>query len=1225
MTNTFEKDNLISAAVVVHSRKQVENLRKILNKKGESISVTSLIVGKKGRVDIGVLRAPCNLETTYLSIRSQLVKTSKTTARVVNRFTKDLINLEIRDTKYLKLVSTEIYRVGEGMNERFFVESDKAGMVFDLLNRSLVADGVIRDEAGNLVDGVFVYNGVKGGQNASASQVRKLNITLACNNDVERMLNRFDIVTYGAFDLLKGEVTDASGLVKYSARFGQYKAPSCLQNFSVNTFAVFMAKWKDAECNEYRDGSAIASSRFVAEAFTSVSPDRYKFLPRAVVGIPIQCRPWTTKVQAQTKEQAYIDEFIRHNGEVIRILRSEVDHNVQKNFNLAFKKNEGPYAGKLVVICDDLTSPIDFMTDTNGLKAVFKLERKSGFNVLDIGNTRGDLNTGADTSMQQLQTLLYANPEKARAYIEKMGMLHMESAKAMLLTDEATVPSIAEFDHLYAATTVPKFARSFVKNNCAKLFRTAVNNFVKGCSSAIEGLKFNIPGANNKIVPDFAADFGARIMGVLENGAVEMYSAAAERYFTEQGIPEGQWFSIGVKYPKMHVLEYADITFLSVKEVERRIKANETLTVAQKNLLVRDYKALSESVVVVPAIELLKNMLAGMDFDADAMVITFDQEFVSIIHEAGLKPMAVVIEKEDDDEGNTKDETKHIVGADAGWIVYDRFANNKNKTIGEITLMVDMFISLLIKVRRGDLNDAKKVLELAFKGEHAVAYETPLKIEVDKATNIPFQVISTRKMIDITGRVCDMELNQDNMLAALFDLITVGRMLQERTIDSAKTNDKVIVPFDINAVAELKSRTDIELAINWNEPNVTKPAESESDDVNIDEEDEVRVKTKEYKGVFFKLDSSNSGFVGKKNDMYSVMNDFQETRLNLTRKLWTISMELKAMKQALSDTQIAMQQQVVIREDVEPLMKAVLDAKMIYDDATGIMRKETKGKEGECRAAITNEYNKIIDALSNYVRRLTINMDAVDRAMMLMNIGGKSNFAFTVCQEEFVRLVATKYAEIDFAGEKLGKCDFEVGEVISFAGGIANSVGKMAVSKSAISGEFEIREYNGKKYATKKIVDLVKVPEVNMDQIIFRTASNKNISVTDVANLSKILVAGKNVELRAFDGDSIIVDGEKVGKFNCLPGGVMSKAFRRVSGTIERASVGNSVGNDGKLYNVMIAVINKAEEMEVTKAEIAAAAKAEAKARIVARENADKEIRAYGTGVNFGKNADTSF
>ena len=197
-------------------------------------------------------------------------------------------------------------------------------------------------------------------------------------------------------------------------------------------------------------------------------------------------------------------------------------------------------------------------------------------------------------------------------------------------------------------------------------------------------------------------------------------------------------------------------------------------------------------------------------------------------------------------------------------------------------------------------------------------------------------------------------------------------------------------------------------------------------------------------------------------------------------------------------------------------------------------------------------------------------------------------------------MVSEKYSVVNFAGDKLDRCTFNVGDVVSFVGGKADMGGKTAQTRTAITGEFEIREYNGKLYASKAIADLVTVPEINENQLMFKTHATMAGKVKDIAAK---MATGAHVQLKTFGGDQIVVDGEKIGKFDCQDaGGPLSKLYGKAEGIVEFATVGQSRGNNGLGRKVLIVVLNNAISAEVTEADIAEEKRFKAEAKAAAKE-----------------------
>ena len=98
--------------------------------------------------------------------------------------------------------------------------------------------------------------------------------------------------------------------------------------------------------------------------------------------------------------------------------------------------------------------------------------------------------------------------------------------------------------------------------------------------------------------------------------------------------PIAEWNNIkkfiALKYPKMHILEFLKAIVVPVDEYCDRVDASTTLTDTQKFLVKDAARHQSKGLMALPAIEILKNMLAGMDFDGDAAQLYFDKVATTI-------------------------------------------------------------------------------------------------------------------------------------------------------------------------------------------------------------------------------------------------------------------------------------------------------------------------------------------------------------------------------------------------------------------------------------------------------------------------------------------------------------------------------------------------------------------------------------------------------------------
>jgi len=188
----------------------------------------------------------------------------------------------------------------------------------------------------------------------------------------------------------------------------------------------------------------------------------------------------------------------------------------------------------------------------------------------------------------------------------------------------------------------------FVREVWAPYFQDTLNKRVDGWANRLARMSVATDGIYVKIIPDVAHEIGVNLLGFdSETGRCEIFAPMLEKMGVEK--------AVGVKYPKMGFDEYGKFVNVTVEELLRRIDAffeTGKITDVQKARLIHLVKAFKTGSVMVPAIEELKNMLAGMDFDGDALILYTDEELVDIIWQ--VKPVAVVIMDDDEYEAAKK-------------------------------------------------------------------------------------------------------------------------------------------------------------------------------------------------------------------------------------------------------------------------------------------------------------------------------------------------------------------------------------------------------------------------------------------------------------------------------------------------------------------------------------------------------------------------------------------
>lgn len=672
MVNWKEKFKKLEAegVSIVDDLFQVELLRSYLLKKlFKSFYITSLTFTDKGKCLVSNLMVTPNRQYNELPIlHDATVLTTEGFARKRTFFCKALLNVEVEGERAIAHLNHEIYCVGEGIDTRF-ISFDNKNRLVDLITGKKVDTDIVFDADGSVKDGVIVYNNSDiGAQTCSNGQLKKHNITLVADNlpgfDAYKS---WDTVTYGAATILcKGEKGSPKDIAQANTRLSAYKAPS-IGIGRVNTIAYYMGllTFKDTG-DEYRDGFAFLSAEYLAKIFTAYSNGNYFFAPWAADGLMVQCRPWLNKVMAETVRQAYIEEYIEchyFNQQAIILERGKITAEQQEAFEYAVqhKGKRRPQkdidAGKLdfgdhlVIICDNAeeAGDIQFFTDLNGLKAPYDLKTESDLEILDMSHGAHDVFHGSNTSSQLIQSLMINDPQRTMDLMMRHADNLLKSKKEALLAEAGRAPSWAEFvgsspdfrpDYQQlTGRIVPQFAWQ----RYAPLYHSLVDNSLKGYVTGIRRLNLPTAGAYAKVVPDTAADFGVKILNICENTEVEIVCPI--------GTMNGFKRAIGVKYPKMHFVEYLKGKIISWKEYADRVRANLELTEAQKEVIIEHVRHLSPGAIMIPAVEHLKNMLAGMDFDGDAVQLFFDKDIVDILWQGETK--AVIIDENDTVEEKT--------------------------------------------------------------------------------------------------------------------------------------------------------------------------------------------------------------------------------------------------------------------------------------------------------------------------------------------------------------------------------------------------------------------------------------------------------------------------------------------------------------------------------------------------------------------------------------------
>lgn len=625
---------------------QVERLwGSVLRKRGKGITHTEIKMvsgegGGKSVISTGTMAY--NRMSHYLPVNENGVVMTGDIAITAPNYSKGIISLSV-DAGTIGYLRMPFYLTKKGE----WLTINGYGEIVSVTNNLKKLED--QEAAKAEVKESLIYNDIHApnyaGVSATAGQKKQYMMYLLCQNlpGFDPKISMYE-TTYGFSELcgLKtGEVSQKE-LAQTSNRRSQFLAPNT-PGIELGTFGVFMGKFDD----DRRDGFGFVDSRFVARFFESITDGKFAVSDEACEGLLVQCRPYLCKLMAETVNQEYIKKFInRRHLETVYINIEEMRHDeelfekTEREIARAMNKDkESSYWGKLVVFCDNESdlSRLDFITDLNGDKAPHDIRMKSTLNVLSLSHNIKTLENGANLSTQLVTSLLLENSEKSCELINSSFKKLVESKKERLDSEEAGHIHADELDGALSQLLV-KMVPTVATRWYAPLLKSGVKVSIEGMLNDIGRLHIPTEGCYQKIISDPGMDFGKHFLKVDIDGkgTAEVLAPAIEKSGRECGI--------AVKYPKQHFREYLKFKVVTIEEYVLRVQ-NSDLNNEDKLLLIDRVRHLSTGGLTVPGYELLKNMLAGMDFDGDSLIAFTDPGIFKILE--NQRPLAVVMDEND--------------------------------------------------------------------------------------------------------------------------------------------------------------------------------------------------------------------------------------------------------------------------------------------------------------------------------------------------------------------------------------------------------------------------------------------------------------------------------------------------------------------------------------------------------------------------------------------------
>ena len=1098
-------------AVKINSSKEVGVLRKKVLEAEKEVSIYYLDIYKK-TASVVVNPAPENPLVRNLEVEKKarvldgkVVRTIKSSARFP--FSKELISVRFRNLKQLHEVLAGVYVRHSGVRTRFFVESGDGFK--DLISGEKKSRDAIYHEDGSLKKGVRVYKHPW----ASPSMLRKnqcLQVDVTGGTEhAEKLLSK---ATGGVYDLLKNKEVDQAGLVKAQSRLFQ-----CLASMRdlgvINAYAIYMGKWD----SDKWDGMGFVHDEYIAELLSHKLGIEVSYM--ATRGMGFQTRPFSimTKTHMVGVSRRFINKLLDTGGESVRY--ETIDETAQREIW------SGSHNGKWVIVGKGAPQVV---VDLNGLKHEFDMSKEQRFELLDIAKASDSFTSG-----QVLQKFVQ-KPEELSSVVNELMDDTLDTTFGDILDRSPKVPAPSEIRNPYLVDVAGKIAPSYVTEKDRQLLEGTLRNRLSGLNKDINRFRWKVEGGHFRATADIAELLGGE--PVLEFN--QFFSKKAWRELKGRDSKE----AVAFKYPTIQTEELLKGEVVGLGYIRKKVK-NMDIPGALKQAIIEYYESLDDGIVVVSTEALLKNLLAGMDFDYDGLMLIWDRRILELVGD--YVPKVVEITEDVDIEApdniikeiDYTKKDKFTLGLEALDDAFVSHVDNGNLSVGLVTRINDTIVSLMSLPEEQATIGLSHLLGVEGTGD----YKSPLPRVKNHLGGTTVKV-NDELTKEVINRARESKFTKENVQAILEDLNIVFRRLQEKTIDSPKTGEVLDYPIRMEISADMLRN--YEVSVSGTKISL-KGAHQEAEDageVYVAEDvlgrlkKEAFVKTTNKLGSF--LENNETGFSEE---------------------------DMQLFREAIGDD--------------KKLANSLATLKFMYGDITRWWLDSEEDQEYK-----NDKYKEVLSVLGNMVRLLTKDMDPVQRGMAakytsLQSESETNKFASATVPQEYLLMVDEHWGEVQNAGTEILNKGYEEGDIVEFKDGIA----KHAIStKEPINGEYTITMNGNKYYAAKPIKDLVEVPEADESKIVVSIAAqslagNKYKEVVGKLNDSKGILLTSNAK----QGDNIYAKiGEEtvhVGKIVAPRGSSpLSELYNGAVGEIERVIYAQSEREDGRIFNTVTVI------MEVT-------------------------------------------
>lgn len=659
------------------------------------------------------------------------------------------------------LLTARYYMRGKGKNMKFYRAADnpkKWGVTtcYPVFGK----DAVKFDERPNMT-GFCRFGGPEGGQISTKNNVKKGVLTLLNNNNVNRVRKAMDTADFGCLSEFIGQEVSAEKAVKLASRLGNWMA--VIENGpTVENIAIYFGEFADGDL------------------------DGMSFTTLVKAGHAVQNRAYLCKTLSLGVSSKSMEEVMFHlDKDPIVINRADITDNLNKEIRTAInQKGIGTrFENHILIILGNNDENVQYLADMNALKASFDTRRVSNLNIVKRFDNRS---YDASLANQVLTKILFQDPVVAKKVFKVAHQKALEDRfnfRAMEVSEETLTDDVLFSNAILSIDPDAKKKYGWI-------FKRSIDQVLKGDRQALNKFHMPMEGSYNVLVGDIGALFGIKLLN-----ADEVFSNSLDAVVEYTSI----------KFPSFDQREYANVRNIGDVIYDRIADAvnSRKLSPAQGAVLHNLCQNLGKSIVMYPAMPIVKNRQAGLDFDGDCATF-IHSDFL----ELKAEPIAVKCEPP-----TTKDSSQITIGWDLMAKAMAKVRSFGNLSVGAVT-------NLFVQFQYMELNrdfDAFKKFAGKFRnfGAGKKNYKPVLKIDGSE-DNVKFVEVSVNKISSIFAQIHDMKLDEENIMACLKDInMGVGRWYQESTIDASSKFYQIFVSEELRSLLNGQVNPDIEVSINW--------------------------------------------------------------------------------------------------------------------------------------------------------------------------------------------------------------------------------------------------------------------------------------------------------------------------------------------------------------------------------------------------------------------------